>query len=519
MTRGLIDCRKASGLVVFGIGSAMLPPAAAQIAFDDPQRYFTSTPVAGLTCGDFGWDPLPEVFLTEEFDTLRGYRNDGRGLLLPAGTLFRPPQVQSDLQMADVNADGYPDIVWLESNRADPWEATLQILYGSGDGGAARLVTQHLDSRPRYMAIGDYDNDGDLDFAVISRIQSELTILRNVGPQRFEVAGSVELPRNMNAGLAAGDLDGDGDIDIVALQFEGRYDSTYGLKIYSSAVTILWNDGDGQFSNSRNVHLPIGGSNGHEGPIPEAVELADMDNDGDLDIVVSASPAPSWAMTMFLIQNGQSGEQFITQPPLMIAGIDRPADFDVRDIDLDGDLDILLPGSTPYLRENLGSWEFSNRYLPAPSATGAEDRVVLTDLDGDGLSDIIAGGRDGLFTYKNVTPFSGPLLQHTPLRAGRDASLRVTGAQPGETVTFMYSFAGPGNSVGQSDFGGITLDLLAPIGVAGTAVADAAGEATLTFRLPGNAPLRNVTMQAAIRRGQSGEESVKTPYHTARVQP
>jgi hypothetical protein len=95
--------------------------------------------------------------------------------------------------------------------------------------------------------------------------------------------------------------------------------------------------------------------------------------------------------------------------------------------------------------------------------------------------------------------------------------LQVTDAQPGETVRFLYSLNEPGNGLGQPNLGGITLDILNAKQL-GSAIADQTGTATLTRTIPANAPLRNVTLQAVIRRGQNGQDSVKTPFKTTRIQ-
>ena len=111
-----------------------------------------------------------------------------------------------------------------------------------------------------------------------------------------------------------------------------------------------------------------------------------------------------------------------------------------------------------------------------------------------------------------------PVLSQTPLVRGANATFTVTGALPGETVYYYYSFAGVGGATYcPPEFGGLCLDLLTPVVQAGTASADATGTARLTRRIPPSAPLRDVSTQAAIARGPGGADSVKSNTVTAPI--
>ena len=73
-------------------------------------------------------------------------------------------------------------------------------------------------------------------------------------------------------GIELGDFDNDGDLDIVHAGHE-----------YSGTITgIALNNGKGKFK--KKIKLPV--PEGNWGTVPE-VSFWDLDNDGDLDIVVS----------------------------------------------------------------------------------------------------------------------------------------------------------------------------------------------------------------------------------------
>lgn len=104
----------------------------------------------------------------------------------------------------------------------------------------------------------------------------------------------------------------------------------------------------------------------------------------------------------------------------------------------------------------------------------------------------------------------GPLLSLSTLQRGQPVALTAAGALPFEVVNFFYSFQGPGAGPVYPQYGGMALDLRNPVKALGTKTADAAGTAVLQAILPANAPLRTVTLQAAIARGPGGAESMRT---------
>ncbi|TAH37241.1 MAG: right-handed parallel beta-helix repeat-containing protein [Planctomycetota bacterium] len=114
---------------------------------------------------------------------------------------------------------------------------------------------------------------------------------------------------------------------------------------------------------------------------------------------------------------------------------------------------------------------------------------------------------------------SGPLLANSALRRGHPATFTVTGAQPGETASFYYGFRGLGAGPALPQYGGMALDLRAPVRQLGVATAGPDGVAAFTGLVPANAPLRTVYLQAAIARGIGGADSVRTNPTSARIQP
>ncbi len=112
-----------------------------------------------------------------------------------------------------------------------------------------------------------------------------------------------------------------------------------------------------------------------------------------------------------------------------------------------------------------------------------------------------------------------PRLSHTDLQRGNPAVLSVSRARAGERVYFLYSMEGVGAGRSIPGLGGLTLDLVDPVGLIGSATADARGLARLNVTIPRNAPPFPIALQAVIRRGANGEDSVKSNTRTTAILP
>ena len=147
--------------------------------------------------------------------------------------------------------------------------------------------------------------------------------------------------------LELADMDGDGDLDVLlgAHEFEKSIDFT----------GIVWNDGRGNFNKHNNTRLPQ-----HKktwGSVPE-VSAADLDNDGDLDIVYSRAGVLYVGTAIQVIEN-LGNKKFKDHGIFPL--IEAPDDFipthvgnewndfieDIRfrDLDKDGDIDLYLSSS------------------------------------------------------------------------------------------------------------------------------------------------------------------------------
>jgi hypothetical protein len=158
----------------------------------------------------------------------------------------------------------------------------------------------------------DFDGDGDIDVIACNR-DGDLNILRNDGSLTsfIKIApSSIGIRHRAYSGVTTTDVDCDGDLDMILVDAD-------------DASHLYRNIGNGKFTFSRSFSKVDGYM---AGP-------ADLDNDGDLDLV--------FAGDKIVYLNDGSGD-FSIGPAVPVSGINDPRAVAFADIDNDGDLDFAI---------------------------------------------------------------------------------------------------------------------------------------------------------------------------------
>ena len=277
------------------------------------------------------------------------------------------PGVRAALTVADFDGDGALDIA-----RA-ALLGTGQVTFGNGDGTLrAREVLQRVANFNAVIsASGDFDEDGDLDLITAGNNAigiGKTQVYLNQGAH-FLVGQNID---GRVDGFAVGDLDDDGHLDIVFAGFNVRVSFGNGNGTFQAPVVIGLNAGETQ---------------------PFNLVLGDLNNDNDLDIVISTFGQVG-ATGFFTFQN--NGNRAFSAPfNLADPAIVNQSDVTLADMNEDGDLDLIgtnLSAAQTFVAFGNGNGTFaplsSRVVIDAGVSVIRSPRAV--DINGDGHLDVVA---------------------------------------------------------------------------------------------------------------------------------
>ncbi len=285
---------------------------------------------------------------------------DGQGAFQEVEWLQLDPATVRDTTLADLDGDGLADAVLAYD--APP---SLRVHFADGAGFGAE-TPWHGGPKDAYgLDVADLDGDGDLDAVVGGDLSERLVWFANDGAGAFPTAHSLDVGAEVVQSVRAGDVDGDGDRDLVFGGARlGWLENLDGLGTFGAPQTVV------------------------EGTLRQ-VELADLDRDGDLDVIALA--LPSFDLLLFENTDGLGGFAAAPQAVLTVAG-DRDDALGLGDLDRDGDLDV-LGGARDFgvgagWYENVGlasPWTFLGGAAPGVGGVPALDAIGTLEA-GDPLT-------------------------------------------------------------------------------------------------------------------------------------
>jgi hypothetical protein len=347
--------------------------------------------------------------------------NDGEGNLIRPELSSKIDALagSSNDRMAagDLNADGFTDMASVRS------DTTVSLFQGHDDGTFTVLdqLDVPLTDRLAFVAMGDLNGDGQDDLVLADRgagpeDAGAIWPLLNAGEMMFELLPPIELDTQARE-VRLGDMDGDGDLDVVAwvshVQVPGDPSPV------DRRAMVLLNDGLGNLMSAQDLTFA---SHKYFG-VPAALELGDIDADGDLDVVAGSGAiyAPGQLTVM-----ANDGKGLLSVASAVVVQ-DHPQAIRLRDFDGDGDLDLALMANhnfntpevlaQPYLsiamNDGSGAFTFEQEFVDANSLTNGQ--MVAADFDGDGAIDLAIPDVNGsmIVQLNDGTGDFGPAARYT----------------------------------------------------------------------------------------------------------
>ena len=250
----------------------------------------------------------------------------------------------NSITAADLDDDGDQDVLF--ASHSDGVESNGIIIWyendGNGNFSEEKNITDSVHT-PNAVCTADIDGDNDQDVLSASAWDNKIAWYENDSSGVFSEQNIITTQAAQAWSVFAADLDGDGDKDV--------------LSASSDDDKIAWyenTDGAGVFSEQILITTP------NEFTMPRAVAAADLDNDGDNDVVYGSNDGVYWNENL-------DGNGNFSDFKVIDALEDVVKSIKIIDLDEDGDNDVLVAYQNMYLAwyENLFESSIEDQMLPS----------------------------------------------------------------------------------------------------------------------------------------------------------
>jgi MYXO-CTERM domain-containing protein len=313
-----------------------------------------------------------------------------------ASTIGTTAGWSNKVEIADLDGAFGPDILFANGgNYSAPGTPEQNRVFLNQGPGAMFLEATDAVFGPtgdlaRVIKVRDVDGDGDPDIFVGATYQTQSRLYLGDGDGSYTEVTATNLPQAVASvgDLELGDVDGDGDLDVLLADWgPGNPSSNTGGR------TRLWlNDGAGGFTDATAERMPdvlVRWS--------WDVELADVDNDFDLDALISCKSCSG----SYLFRN--DGQGWFTEIAGALPQFGNNYELEAMDVDGDGFLDLVTVNDGPQGRQHIfrndgqgGFTDATATLWPSAENPAFDDNVVaFLDADSDGDADFLIGSLDG----------------------------------------------------------------------------------------------------------------------------
>ncbi len=310
---------------------------------------------------------LSAILILSVSFTLTAQTNFGPKQTINSNTGNNPYAIASGF----IDGDAYADIVTATT-------ITNQLVWYKNNGDGTFTAQSNITNTINYVGsimLVDLNNDTFLDLLVAAYSSNSVTWYPNDGAGNF---GAEQLIGTVNgaSGLAVGTIDAGSTIDVAVTSYDDN--------------NVVWfaNNGTGTFGSANILDNTLAA--------PGTINLKDIDNDGDLDALVSTAVGSGNVDVLQIFKNDLvpgGTANYVIEPTPVTTGKNYFANAIFEDLDGDSDFDVLateLSTTTGtgnfYWYENTGSGFTQNQIT---TTVGNPSTTLFEDLDDDGLKDIV----------------------------------------------------------------------------------------------------------------------------------
>jgi hypothetical protein len=366
--------------------------------FGDVQRISEHARSSAVKFGDMDSDGDLDVVFNGRFDNAIGwYENLGQGVFGEQHIIHRGYNSAISIDLVDIDNNGYLDVVCTSNYQGV--ENGILVVKNFGDNSYVADVIDTDHNGVRGVSFVDFNNDSLLDFLTPSSLfpfsPNGIFWYENLGVLGIDstqslVVGSPNDPYS----LVTIDLDLDGDLDVV-----------YGTRFQPNLYWVE-NLGNGVFGQENIFKTNCGKE-------IKAINLADMDSDGDEDIIFSSigTGFPNVLNGVKWIENLGGANNYSSVVRLNSSYLSIiPVSISINDLDGDGDNDV-ISGSEWIENNGFGSGAVGISHI-----LGDDQYVESGDVDGDGDIDVLSSSLEILENDGNGNFEAPKLIIKTPYK-------------------------------------------------------------------------------------------------------
>jgi hypothetical protein len=277
------------------------------------------------------------------------------------GTSYDPTH---SVAVADVTGDGVKDIL-------SSYDDSITIFNGASNFSTTEI--ESAASNVSFITVADLTNDGvnNPDVIVTEGYSNSSDDIYWYEYNTW-IRRPISTSNSIDGDIKVQDMDLDGDLDIVAV----------------TDTQIVWYENGNTWLEHAIIDIDFTISR---------FEIIDFDFDGDIDIVATANDIDE----VIWFENDTSWQKRIIS-----SDVENPSGLAINDIDDDGSLDIVVTstGNSFILLQDINGWQKTTLYSLYDSDITTD--VVITDMNNDGVLDIVGSSSDSVVWFDGANYWS-----------------------------------------------------------------------------------------------------------------